>query len=75
MPATTERVPYLRGYAVSQGPATSLFLSCWKEVIQSGTPNDARIPAKYTLAEYVTKELSEQARYELVILLPEVWPQ
>jgi hypothetical protein len=37
--------------------------------------HDARIPAKYTLAEYVTKELSEQARYELVILLPEVWPQ
>jgi hypothetical protein len=33
------------------------------------------IPAKYTLAEYVTKELPKHGRYELVILSSEFWPR
>jgi hypothetical protein len=62
-------------YEVKARKATQLFLSSWKEVIQSGTAMVQDIPAKYTLAQYVTKELPKRGRYELVILSSEFWPQ
>jgi hypothetical protein len=62
-------------YKVKPRKATDLFLSSWKEVILSGTAMVQDIPAKYTLAEYVTKELPKQGRYELVILSSEFWPR
>jgi len=62
-------------HEVKARKATQLFLSSWKEVIQSGTAMVQDIPAKYTLAQYVTKELPKRGRYELVVLSSEFWPQ
>jgi hypothetical protein len=61
-------------HEINERKAAHLFLSSWKEVIQSGTALVQDIPAKYTLAEYVTKELSKKGRYEEVLLSSEFWP-
>lgn len=58
---------------VSRRQATNLILPSWKEVILSGTAQVQDIPEKYTLAQYVTKELSRKGQYEKVILSSEFW--
>lgn len=59
---------------VSRRSAEGHFESSWNEVIASGSTHLSRIPEKYTLARYVTKELSRKSHYEKVILSSEFWP-
>lgn len=65
---------FRRPHTVRMREAKTVCLSSWKEVNQSGTAQLQDIPRRYTLAEYVTKELSKTGHYEIVMLSSEFWP-
>jgi hypothetical protein len=67
-------VLFRREMEVSRRMAKQVCLESWAEVIKSGTAKLKRIPTRYSLIQYVTKELSTAARYENLMLSSEFWP-